>query len=532
MRSLTRVRRSTALVGALMATLSTALVLGLLTAPAANALLRWTTYDAGRTAQIGVPDSQVLLDRDGQQTLAWVAEGEILSRRSTPDGWGEATRVARIDGDARLVGAVDAAGVVTLAWVEIRGRTTAISSAQFIGDWRAPVDVVADAGSTQVAAVGLSLAIVDGVPCIVASTGNLLAGSRQIEAHVFDGSSWTIAPTVPGVTANPGTGQAFASGRRLGVTWTQDPGGQTLVAFLDPTSGGWSAPTVVETRMPVSSPPLLAVTADDTGTTAALVWGRFDADGSRTWRYALVSETAVAAAVDLQSGIPNSVRPVGIWQAGTLWMAGVTASDMLSVWGRGVVTVDDTVGASGAMPNTTSLAVDADGRLLMSWLSNDPGTSVELRVAQRNGEEWQPGPELPGARAGGVLSAVRPTVLWQRAVGGSGRGDVVVTSYRDVPLGVPEVQKLRVKDGPSVTVRWRPPADAAGITGYVVQVRKGKQAWRTRTSTGAGERTYTFRVTEGTTYRVRVAATGATERSAWSAVESVTVPKPPKPPRR
>jgi hypothetical protein len=532
MRSLTRARRSTVLVGALVASISTALVLGLLTAPAANALLRWTTYDAGRTAQIGAPDSQVLLDHGGQQTLAWVAEGEILARRSTPAGWGDATRVARIDSEARLAGAVDAAGVVTLAWVESRGRGTAIHSAQFIDGWGTPVDVIADARSTSVAAVGLSLAVVDGVPCIVASTGSLLDGSRQIKVHVLDGSSWTSAPTMPGITANPGTGQAFASGRYLGVTWTQDPDGQALVAFLDPTMGMWSTATVIESRMPVSSPPLLAVTADDTGTTAALVWGRFDSDGSRTWRYALVAETAVTAAVDLQSGIPNSVRPVGIWQGGTLWVAGVTASDTLSVWGRGVVPADDTLNASGVIPNTTSLAVDGDGQLLMGWLASDPGTAVELRTAQRMGQEWQGGPELLGARGGGVVSAVRPTVLWQRAVGGSGRGDVVLTSYQDVPLGDPDVQKLRVKDGPSVTVRWRPPADAAGITGYVVQVRKGKQAWRTRSSTGAGERTYTFRATEGTTYRVRVAATGAAERSSWSAVKDVTIPKKPKPPRR
>ncbi len=530
MRFVALTRRTATLIAVTTATLIAVLVAGLLTAPAAHALLRWTTYDAGRTAQLGVPDSQVLLEHDGQQTLAWVAEGEIRSLQSTPESWGEASRVARIDGEAHLVGAIDSAGVVTLAWVEASGSSTSIRSAQYDNGWRAPVDVVVDARSTNVAEVGLSLAVVNGIPCIVASTGSLLDGTRAISTYVWDGSTWIAQATLPDISSRPGTGQAFTSGDLLGVTWTQDPDGASMVAFLDPATGGWSTSTVIETQMPLSAPPLIAVPADNAGTTAAIVWGRFDAaSGLRTWYYALLSEKVVGPKVKLAVGMPNSVRPVGTWAAGTLWVAGSTSSALVSVWGRGATNVDESVATPGLIVNSVSLALEGDDHLLMGWMSQDPGTSVALNVAQRLRDAWAEGPALEGARVGGVVSAARPTLLWQRAVGGAGRGDVVVTAYQDVPLGVPDVWKLRVKNGPTVTVRWRPPADAAGITGYVVQVRKGKQPWRTRTTTDAGDPTYTFRGTAGSTYRVRVAGVGFGERGAWSAVKGVTVPKEPQP---
>ncbi|MEK9810970.1 MAG: fibronectin type III domain-containing protein [Candidatus Nanopelagicales bacterium] len=450
------------------------------------------------------------------------------------DGTGrEPVPVADLDGAARLVGTVDGAGIVTLAWVELRGSSTAVRSVQFDGAWRVPVDVISDARSTDIAEVGLSLAVAGGVPCLVVSTGSLLDGTRAISTYAFDGSTWIAQATLPGLSSRPGTGQAFASGDQLGVTWTQDPDGEARVAFLDPTSGVWTASTLLETNMSVSTPPLLGISAGRTGTTAALVWGRFEAtSGTRTWRYALVSATAVGQTTDLAAGMPNSARPVGVWARETLWIAGSTSSDAVSVWGRGATNVDESVATPGLIVNSVSMALEGDDHLLMGWMSQDPGTTVALNVAQRLHSEWASGPELTGARGGGVVSAARPTLLWQRAVGSAGRGNVVVTSYRDVALGVPGVQKLRVKNGPTVTVRWRPPADPAGITGYVVQVRKGKQPWRTRTTTDAGNPAYTFRATSGATYRVRVAATGEGERGAWSAVKGVTLPKKPKPPRR
>lgn len=534
MRASGRTRRATVAVvisGTLIALLTS--VMG---APSASALLRWTTYDAGRTAQIGVPDSQVLLDGDGVQTLAWVAEGEILARRSTPTGdWSNPVRVARIDGQARLVGAVGGAGEVVLAWVESRDRTTAVRSASYDGDWGDPIDVVADARSTSVSEVGLSLTMVGDVPCIVASTGSLLDATRprQISAHVFDGSTWSRQVDPPQISSSPGTAHAFTSGAHLGVTWTQDPGGEALVAFLDPASSQWSAVTVLDTRMPVASPPLLGVTGDAVGSTGALVWGAFDAaTGTRTWRYALTSQATVGPVTDLQSGLANSARPVAAWRDGTVWIAGPSTDQESRVWGRGARTIDDTLATPGLIANSTSLAMDGSGQPLMAWMSADPGATVVLQVAQRIDGKWMNGSEQTGARAGGVVSTAIPTLLWQRAVGGAGRGDVVVTSYRDVPLGIPSVQKLRVKGGPTVTVRWKAPADAAGVTGYVVQVRRGKQAWMTRATLGADDRTYTLRASDGTTYRARVAAVGSGERSPWSAVKAVTTPKKPKDPSR
>lgn len=513
-----------------------ALLINAVGAGPAGALLRWTTYEAGRTAQIGVPDSQLLLEHDGARTLVWAAEGHILARRSVAAGWGEVTTVADVDGRARVAGVVDDSGVVTIAWVESRARSTAIRSATFDAAWSNPVEVVADARTSAVSEVGISLALVDGLPCLVASTGTLLDETRprQVAAYVF-GGSWSEQSALPGVSERPGTAQAFTSGPYLGVTWTQNPGGQAVVAFLDPAAGIWGESVVLETGMPVSSAPLVAVGADDTGTTAGLVWGRFDtATATRTWRYALVEGATVGDAVDLQSGMANSARPTALWSHGSLWVSGPDPqghSDVSRVWARGSLVVDESVSTPGLVPHSQVLAMDGRGHPLMSWLASDPGSSVSIEVARRVDGAWQNDVSLVGARGGGVVSAFLPTVLWQRATGSAGRGDIVVSAYEDVPLEAPTMEKVRQKDGPAITARWKAPSDPVGVTGYVVQVRRGKGAWVSRAEVGPGVRTFTFRAAYGANYRVRVAASGDGERSAWSAAKAVTVPKKPKRPR-
>ena len=507
-----------------------ALVIGMGAAPPAQAMLRWTTYDAGRTSQANAPDAQLLLEHAGVRTLIWIADDAIVSRRSDGSGWSEAVSVGPANGAQHLVGVIDPEGVVTIAWAG--GEPTAISSARRTDDWSDPVVVMADA-HVAAAEVALSLALVDGRPYLVASTGSVMdpAHPRRIEVFGHRNGSWQSQGAPPGLTAAPGAAVGFASGSALGVTWTQDPGGQLLLATLDTGTGQWSPATELAERMPVTAAPLAAVGAntDPDLPTGAVVWGEFDiATGTRTWRYIILRGDEVGPTLDLQSGMANSAKPTALWADGTLWVTGPDPdSSQALVWSRGVTDARAAVEARGLVPGTLSLALAGDASPMVSWLASDPGATVSLHLARNVDDTWVLGPVSGPARSGGVVSAAQPTLVWQRSARAQGRADLMVTAYADVPLAFPRIAKMRIKDGPTVTVRWRPPADITGIEGYVVQIRRGKQAWRTRMTGTTGDRTYTFRATRGVTYRARVAAIGAGERSAWSVIDSVTVPKKP-----
>ena len=116
---------------------------------------------------------------------------------------------------------------------------------------------------------------------------------------------------------------------------------------------------------------------------------------------------------------------------------------------------------------------------------------------------------MPGIRSG-----------WRRSTasdGVNGSGNITAT-----PKGKPAAPNgLRAVAGTGrVTLKWRAPSSAGGsrLTDYVIQIAKG-QRWSTvRDGVSAARTRIVSRLSNGTSYRFRVAAKNDVGRGPWSAV--------------
>jgi titin len=167
------------------------------------------------------------------------------------------------------------------------------------------------------------------------------------------------------------------------------------------------------------------------------------------------------------------------------------------------------------------------------------GASVSDYLVQRSpdGQTWTTVDDGVSTNRSAVVGGLLPgSTYWFRvaAVNPAGAGAFTNAQSATLPRTVPAAPVLSVTpQNAAVSLAWTSPANGgSAVTDFVIQRSKNGITWTTLSDGRNTKVTYVAKyLTNGTSYRFRVAAKNALGQGAWSIVMSTTPRKPPGTPR-
>ncbi|MDQ8045859.1 MAG: PKD domain-containing protein [Patulibacter sp.] len=339
----------------------------------------WSTPVTLSPAGVNASAPQISVDAAGDAVAGWIAgdnppQFQAATRTGPLGSWSIAGGVS---GPGTASGArvsIDSSGHAAAVWAEdgpgTIGRRIRWSEVLPNGVWKSPADLSALGGPSEAPAIAT-----DPAGDLVAAWDRYDTGGYglQVVSRAAGSANWDTPITLPSVdTGSASNAQVgFDASGDAFATWTRLPssGKKRVEASTRPVGGTWSPTVALSTPTTTALTDQLAVSA---GGDATVLW---------------------EATVDNAQRIQTSTRP-----AGGTWSAPVNLSP------------------AGITAFSPSIALDASGNGLASWLQNDgqtAGNAVQASGFDATGP-LMPGTSIPTTAIAGTAASfsTSPFDLW------------------------------------------------------------------------------------------------------------------------
>ncbi len=381
---LARIRRTRFASAVLAATLISAGLAGFGAQPAAN---------AGGASVYPANDPQVTIDADGNALAVWArydTKWTIESRYRPAGGSWEAVRTLSdaTAGDPQVV--TDGNGKSTAAWVESTkfGSVIRIARSTNGEEWTTPLTISStNASNPRIAANAKGFVVV----AWTRSDGTY--GRIQASVRALNGT-WPVATTLsPAEQDAYSPAVAMDGNGRATVVWRQDAATKEIQAASRPRGGQWATAETISDEGFDSDTPAIAADSDgnlvaawerDNGTYTRIQVARRPAGGD--WGEPAYLSKNGRDAFNAHVAVGKNGKAAVAWSRNdnTSW-----ARVQVSRRSGGSWTPSKTLSPTEADGNDPRLAMNAGGRILLTWVNEISGTGQQVRSRiYKPGKGW------------------------------------------------------------------------------------------------------------------------------------------------
>ncbi len=322
----------------------TTLLILLLSLQTLSATIKWSEPKTISTASTDASDPQVVIDRNGNATAAWV-ETDIIITSSQPvdQEWSPPTHLSQSGASSPKLG-IDSEGNITALWLENGIITSA--TLPFKGNWSTPKPISqtgASLGNLAIDSAGNAVAVWE-------RSGFIESATKPA------GNDWSSVNTISdiGNESNPGVAIG-ANGTIVAVWHTVVSGSDTIYSATSQLNGNWNPSSAIiapDAQWHYHYP---SVAVDPFGNAAA-VWFSYHVSGSTYFNVAVM-----------------------------------TASLPLGTLSWSQPTILDQNGLRNPADLMTMIRFDDNGNGIILWTNSLDGTTFNVQTSiQSVGSRWSP----------------------------------------------------------------------------------------------------------------------------------------------